>query len=42
MMWQLNQYMGESGIHSGVTTQVSGNCLENFVDTQDLINYTTE
>ena len=22
MMWQQNQYMGDSGIHSGVTTQV--------------------
>ena len=23
MMWQQNQYMGDSGIHSGATTQVS-------------------
>ena len=22
MMWQQNQYMGDSGIHSGATTQV--------------------
>ena len=33
MMWQQNQYMGDSGIHSGATTQVSGNYLKNFAST---------
>lgn len=27
MMWQQNQYMGDSGIQSSVTTRVSCGCL---------------